>query len=188
VAQSYYEDYGGKFYRLLHPRLTVIVASACPNGRVNLMPASWNTPISEDPPTIGVAVDGGSFTHECLEFSGEATINVPSSDMLNVVYSLGSVSGRDVDKVTAFGVRLVESARIKTPGIDGSLAIYEGRVVNKLEVGEVTFYVFEVLKTRVRRGVADEFGYDFSRVNVLLHGAGRVFHTVNPRKLWARKA
>ncbi|MCI4446900.1 MAG: flavin reductase, partial [Pyrobaculum sp.] len=56
--------YEGKFYRLLHPRPTVVIASKCPNGRINLMPASWNTPVSEEPPTVAVAVEKEAYTHQ----------------------------------------------------------------------------------------------------------------------------
>lgn len=182
-----YVEYRGAFYRLLHPRPTVLIASTCPNGRVNVMPASWVTPVSEDPPTVGVSVDNSSYTRECLDHSGEATINVPGYSQMDLVYGLGTVSGRDVDKVSRFGLRLVPSTAIGTPGIEGSLAMLETRVLQKVTVGEVTFYLLEVRKTRVLEGFANEYGYNLARESPLLHGWGRVFHRVEPRKGWARK-
>ena len=180
-------EYRGKFYRLLHPRPTIVVATLCPNGRVNLMPASWNTPVSEEPPTIAVAIYRETYTYECLRHHGEATINVPSHDDIDLVYRLGTVSGRDVDKVRQFNVELVPSEVVKVPGMARALAIYESRAVASYDVGECALYIFEVLKVKVREGVADEWGLDFSKANIPLHGAGRVFHTVNPRKMFARK-
>jgi len=179
-------DYRGRFYRLLHPRFTIVLATLCPNGRVNLMPASWNTPISEEPPTIGVVVYKEVYTYECLKYHPEATINVPSSAELDLTYRLGSVSGRDVDKVKVFNVNLIPSHSIRVPGMGNSLAIYETSVVKSIDIGEVAFYVFEVLRIRARKDVADEWGLNLDKTNVLLHGAGRVFYTVNPRKYVAR--
>jgi len=184
---STYSEYKGRFYYLLHPRLTIILATLCPGGRINLMPASWNTPVSEDPPTVGVAVDKESYTRECLEYSSEATINIPSSEQANLVYSLGTISGREVDKVKVYNVGFVDSKMVKVPGIDGSLAIMEGKVIDKLEIGDVVFYVFHVVRAIYRDGVADEYGYNFGATNVLLHGSGKVFYKVDPRKIWARK-
>ncbi|MEM1610118.1 MAG: flavin reductase family protein [Sulfolobales archaeon] len=182
-----YIEYRGKFYRPLHPRPTVVLGVICRDGRVNLMPASWNTPVSEEPPTVAVAVDRTTYTYECLEYHGEATINVPSDAQLQLVYDLGSVSGRSVDKVRKFSVELVPSIKIKPPGLQGSIAILEGRVYAKYDVGEVKLYIFEVLLTRILEGLVDEWGIIFDKTNILLHGAGRVFHRVNPIKLFAKK-
>lgn len=180
-------EYKGVFYRLLHPRPTVVVITQCPNGRFNAMPASWNVPISEEPPTIGIAVYRETYTYQCLNHDPEATINVPGIEQLDLVYRLGSVSGRDVDKVREFKLELVPSDVVKVPGLRDAIAIYEAKVVNRLDVGESTFFVFEVLKVKVKPGIADEWGIDFSKTNILLHGAGRVFHRVDPHKLFAKK-
>lgn len=151
------------------------------------MPASWNTPLSEEPPTVGVVVDRETYTNECLESLGEATINVPNDTQLQLVYNMGSVSGRNVDKVSKFFLELVPSTLVKPPGLKGSIAILEGRVYDRIPVGEVNFYVFEVLLTKILEGAADEWSIDFSKTNILLHGAGRVFHKVAPTKIFAKK-
>jgi flavin reductase (DIM6/NTAB) family NADH-FMN oxidoreductase RutF len=145
-------------------------------------------PISEEPPTIGVVVYKEVYTHECLEHHGEATINVPSVNDLDLTYRLGTVSGREVDKVRAFNVGLVPSEQVKVPGVESALAVYEVETLRAVDVGEVSLYVFRVLRAKVREGVADEWGLNFEKTNILLHGAGRVFHTVNPRKMFAKKA
>jgi flavin reductase (DIM6/NTAB) family NADH-FMN oxidoreductase RutF len=179
--------YQGKFYRLLHPRPTVVVVTRCPNGGLNLMPASWNTPVSEDPPTVAVAVDRGSYTHECLQHHRYATLNVPPIDAADLVYRLGSVSGREVDKVAQFGVRLAPSQKVDVPRMADALAAYEVEVYKEVEVGEVTLYIFRVLDTWVASGVADQWGFDFKKVNIPLHGAGRAFYKVDPRPVFAKK-
>lgn len=182
-----YVEYKGVFYRPLHPRPTVVIIAQCPGGRLNAMPASWNTPVSEEPPTIAVAVDRSAYTFQCLEHSGEATINVVPIELADLVYALGSVSGRDVDKVSAFGLKLIPSDVVKAPGLDGAIAIYEARVMAKLDVGEVRLYVFEALKVKVREGLVDEWGPVLEKTNLLLHGAGRAFYKVDPRRVWARR-
>ncbi|ADN50889.1 flavin reductase family protein [Vulcanisaeta distributa] len=181
-------EYKGVFYRLLHPRPTILLITLCPGDRVNAMPASWNLPISEEPPTIGVAVYREAFTYQCLNHHPEATINIPSIDQVDLIYQLGSVSGKDVDKIREFQIQLVPSDVIKVPTWRDAIAVYETRVMNRLDVGESTLFVFEVLKVKVKPGIADEWSIDFSKTNIPLHGAGRVFYRVDPRKVFARKS
>jgi flavin reductase (DIM6/NTAB) family NADH-FMN oxidoreductase RutF len=171
----------------MHPRPTVIIGSICPGGRINFMPASWNTPVSEEPPTIAVAIDRNTFTYECLEYHPEATINIATSDQHQIAYDLGSVSGRDVDKISRFNLRIIPSLKIKPPGLEGSLAIYACKVRERRDVGEVRLYVFEVLLVRALENAVTEYGPDLEKKNLLLHGVGRVFYKVDPRRIMARK-
>lgn len=182
-----FRDYTGRFYYLLHPRPTVVVGSVCPNGRVNFMPASWNTPVSEEPPTVAVAIDSSSYTRECLDYCGEATLNVLSLDDADLIYGLGSISGRDVDKVSQYGVELVDSISVKPPGIRKALAVLETKVLSKHRIGESVLYVLQVVKARVREGVVDRYGYLPNVANPALHGSGRYFYGVGSRKEAARR-
>jgi len=171
---------GEKFYYVLHPHPTVLVISLCEGGKVNAMPASWVVPLSEEPPAIGVAVSRESFTHECLEKTGQATINVPGPEHVDLVYSLGTVSGREVDKVKAFGLRLERGKRVGAPYWLDALAVLECSVIGKLEVGETTFFALEVKGVMVREGLYTKYGWDFSKTSLLLHGAGKTFFKVGP--------
>lgn len=144
--------------------------------------------MSEEPPTVAIAIDSESYTRECLDFCGEASLNILSLDDVQLIYDLGSVSGRDVDKVSKFRLELVESTTIKPPGISRSLAILESKVVGKYSVGESLLYILEVRKARIRSGVADRFGFLISeKINLPLHASGRFFYGVSLRKLTARK-
>jgi flavin reductase (DIM6/NTAB) family NADH-FMN oxidoreductase RutF len=188
VGSDTFTEYSGRFYYLLHPRPTVVVGTVCPNGRANFMPVSWNMPVGEEPPTVALAIGSDAYTRECLDYCGEASLSILGLSDAQLAYDLGSVSGRDVDKVSAFKLGLVESLTVRPPGLSQSLAILESKVVGRYPIGDVVLYVLQVTKARVREGVADRFGFVFSRdVNVLLHGSGRTFYGVGPRVLASRK-
>ncbi|MCC6030489.1 MAG: flavin reductase family protein [Desulfurococcales archaeon] len=182
-----YVEYRHVFYRPLHPRPTIVIGSLCPGEKINFMPASWNMPVSEEPPTIAVSVYRETFTYKCLEYHPEATINVATIDQYQLIYDIGSVSGEDVDKISKYNIKTVPSKLIKPPGLEGSLAIYETKIINKLDIGETRIYVFEVLLVKVLEGFVDEYGPLLDKTNILLHGVGRVFYKVDPKKIFAKK-
>jgi flavin reductase (DIM6/NTAB) family NADH-FMN oxidoreductase RutF len=142
------------------------------------MPVSRNTPVSEEPPTVAVAVDKEAFTHHCLEHVPEATINVPPDNLLDVVYRMGSVSGREIDKVKEFNLHLKPSKHVRPPIWSDGIASLEARVYKKVDVGEVTLYVFEVVEAYVDLNVYTRWGFDFRKINILFPGAGRTFYRV----------
>lgn len=167
-----------KFYYLLHPRPVVVIIARCSDNKINAMTASWVTPISEEPPTIAVAIDRTSFTHKCLEYSGEATINIPSLNYLGLVYKLGTISGKEMDKINVFRVELAESKRISTPRWAEAIGWLEVKVDRYVDVGEVRLYIFEVVEYYMRKDAASEWGWDTRKANLVLHGVGKGFYTI----------
>ena len=175
-----------KYYYMLHPRPTILLLTLCPGDRPNIMPASWNTPVSEEPPILAVAVEREAYTHECLEHHGEATINIPGKEHLDLVYRLGTTSGRTVDKIKKFNLRLGKAKKVKPPIWLDAIGVIEARVHSAVDAGEVRLYLFQVLEAYTRRGLYTRWGWDFTKTNILLHGAGRAFYLVG-RRIWAKK-
>ena len=176
------------FYYLLHPRPVVVVVSKCPNGRVNATPISWVTPVSEEPPTIALCIDRENYILQCIEYSGEASINIPAVESLNVVYGLGTVSGREVDKVREFGLELESCNKIGVPRIRGFAGWIEAKLLKRVDVGEVALIIMEVLDYYARSECVTQWGWDVSKCSPLLHGAGRAFYSVGRRFFAERRA
>lgn len=167
-----------KFYYVLHPRPTVVIISKCPNMKYNIMSASWVTPISEEPPTIAIAIDREAYTNQCLEFHREATINMPTMEQIDIVYGVGSVSGREVDKISKYGIVLENSKNISVPRWRDVACWYEARVLSYQDIGEVRLYIFEVLDHYCKKDVVSEWGWNIYRTSPVLHGVGRTFYYV----------
>ncbi|MGC8848368.1 MAG: flavin reductase family protein [Conexivisphaera sp.] len=182
MSGASFEPYRGKFYRLLHPRPTVVVVTKC-EDRLNAAPFSWNTPVSEDPPVIAVAMGRSTFTRQCLRSNPEATVNVIPPGLAGAAYELGNSSGRTDDKISRLGLELVPGSAVSVPGLAGAVAIYEVKEEASVEVGAMDLVLMRVLAVRARTGIAGEDGLLLDRANVALHGAGEQFFRVHPEPL-----
>ena len=173
-----------KFYLLLHPRPAYIIGSGRVGEKVNFMAASWVTPVAEEPPLVGVAVDVTSYTHELIEKYGEFTVNVVPVSMLDKLYYVGSRSGRREDKAAAVPHRRAE--RVSAPVVEGALGVLECVVEDRLRAEDVTFFVGRVEAARAdERFFSEKSGWSFKEVDLPLHNWGRSFYGVG-RHFWAR--
>ncbi|MEZ0394239.1 MAG: flavin reductase family protein [Desulfurococcaceae archaeon] len=162
-------------YGVLHPRPAYLIATRSPEGRLNVMAASWVQPVHDEPLTIGLAIDSEALTHENLLRTGELTINVVGREMLDQVYTAGRYSGREVDKWALAKFRPVPSKHVGVPGIEGAYAIIECAVVNKIPVHSTTLFLCESRAIRVAEGFFKEGGWDYGRARIALHDRGRSF-------------
>jgi len=135
----------GRVNRLLGPGPAVLLTSHH-KDRDNVMPAAWVTPLSKDPPLVGVAIHPQRFTHGLVWNGEQFAINVPGRPLMEAVAKLGTASGRDVeDKLAWAGLTTVEASEIDAPLIAECLAWIECHVVNAVEVGDHTFFVGQVV-------------------------------------------
>jgi len=167
------------YYRLLHPRPTVVITSNCRDGRVNAMACSWFTPVSEDPPTVLIVLDVESYTAECIDWCSEFVMNVLPAELLNKIWVAGSVSGREVDKIKAMSVNLVRCRKLGTYAIEEAVAVVEAQVTNKLEVSGSKVFIGKVVDAYVKEGVVGRYGWDLSKVSLPLHNWGRSFYILD---------
>jgi len=83
----------------------VILVTSGTMDRKNIMTFSWQTPINSiNPCLVLLCIGKGHFTYELVKENPELVINIPGIGLLNTVHSVGSVSGREVDKFKKFSL------------------------------------------------------------------------------------
>lgn len=111
-------------YRLIGPGPLVLVSSLF-NKRAGLTPIAWHMPLSDDPPIIALEIWKGHFIYKAILQTKDFVINIPSSDMAEIVRKLGSVSGTKVDKFEEYGLAKEPAKKIKSPRLKSAIGILE---------------------------------------------------------------
>jgi len=135
----------------------LLLASQDANGKPNAMAIGWGTVgVVWSRPMFVVLVRFSRYTFECIEATGDFTVNVPYPPMARDVEFCGTVSGRDYDKFAERGFTVGESATVDSPYIDECGLVYECKVVQHTDVVPENF----------APEIIDEFyaGGDFHRV------------------------
>jgi flavin reductase (DIM6/NTAB) family NADH-FMN oxidoreductase RutF len=153
---------GPKAYRLLYPRHVVLVSCIDPaTEKPNIITLAWSTPLSMDPPLVGISVAPKRYSHGLIQESKEFVINVPPMEILQKVAGCGSVSGRSVDKFSRFGLTPKRAKVVKAPAIEECFAHLECRLVDQVKTGDHTLFIGEVVAA-----YASEEAFDGNLISV----------------------
>lgn len=134
-----------KAFLLINHGPTIMITSAA-QGKRNIMTAAWSTSLDFAPPKLIIIVDKKNYTQELINESGEFTVLVPSKKMAKQVLQVGSCSGRDTDKFSAFNLETLPAKTVQAPLVEGCLACLECKLIREphnqstydLYIGEVT--------------------------------------------------
>jgi flavin reductase (DIM6/NTAB) family NADH-FMN oxidoreductase RutF len=129
-------------YRLINHGPTTLVTSAHA-GRANVMAAQWVMPLDFDPPIVAVVVDRNTFTRTLIDASRELALSIPTRAQIDLVATVGSASGAEVDKLAALAVATSPGERVAAPLVDGCAAWLECRCLDQraLEAAHDLFLV-----------------------------------------------
>jgi flavin reductase (DIM6/NTAB) family NADH-FMN oxidoreductase RutF len=109
----------------------LLLTSAGPDGRPNVMTIGWATPgIIWGRQIFTVLVRPSRYTFGNIEATGEFAVCVPTAEMRDVCMYCGSNSGRDTNKFEGADLIPIEAAMIGAPLIEQCVRHYECRVVH----------------------------------------------------------
>ncbi len=118
-------------YRLLNTGASILVA-ATHGGRRDVMACAWNMALDFAPAKIAVCLDKATLTRELVEASGVFAIGVPCVAQADLVFTVGSVSGRDLpgqDKFATYGIAHHPATRVNAPLVAGCIGWLECRLL-----------------------------------------------------------
>ena len=129
-----YTEYFDKVCRVMGD-YGALLLSVDQSGKPNPMAIGWgNIGIVWGKPIWVVLVRPSRYTYQCIEHTGDFTVNIPPESLADVATFCGTVSGRDHDKMTEKSLTALASEMVTSPGIDECAIIYECKVVQKTDV------------------------------------------------------
>jgi len=134
-----------KVYQLIEPGPVVLLTTAR-KGRANVMAMSWHMMVEFEPPLIACVCSSANYSFDALRATGECVIAVPARKLAAKVVKVGNSSGRDVDKIAAFGLTPLPAESVRPPLIAECFANLECKVVDRRMMNRYNLFVLEVLK------------------------------------------
>lgn len=133
-----------KVYQVLEPGPVVLLSTAR-RGIANVMTMSWHMMVDFEPPRLACIVSDANHSFAALRATGECVIAVPAVKLARKVVAIGNVSGRDVDKLTKFGLTALPSSSVGPPLIGECFVNLECRVIDTRLVKPFNLFVLEVV-------------------------------------------
>ncbi|MFA5056099.1 MAG: flavin reductase family protein [Dehalococcoidia bacterium] len=144
----------GNFYHHYPSHAAVITAQF--EGKKGIMAAAWHSPISHTPPLFGVSLAPKRYTYKLIEKAKEFAINFLSFDKAELLVSVGSVSGAEVDKYKRFDIKTEEPIKTTAPIISDAYAAYECRLIDSRKYGDHIWLVGEIVATHFDKALFNE--------------------------------
>jgi len=168
------------FYRLLHPKLVVLVASINPlEGKANIITLAWAMPISRHPPLLLLGITPKRYSHELIAGPKEFVVNIPTMDIVKETLFCGRRTGRLHDKFKETGLTPLPAKMIRPPIIKECVAHLECKLHQQISMGDHTLFVGEVLTAYVNEGVFHG-KFDLEKAKLIYHAGGDDFATLAP--------
>ncbi|MFX0184652.1 MAG: flavin reductase family protein [Candidatus Hodarchaeota archaeon] len=152
-------------YRFLYPRLTILVSSGTLD-KPNALTIAWSTPLSADPPLVGVLITEKRYSHGIIKQKKEFVINIPNTELINGSYYIGRVSGRDEPKkLSQAGFTMEPAHKISAPRIKECLINLECKLNRIISTGDHDLFIGEVLTVVIDPKIIDDWAFDLKIYN-----------------------
>jgi flavin reductase (DIM6/NTAB) family NADH-FMN oxidoreductase RutF len=135
---------------LLNPRPAVLVTCCDSTGIPNVMSAAWHTPISHEPPIVGISIGATRHSYKLIEQTHEFVLNIVGAAFEEAVRLCGNCSGANGNKFVQAGLRVENSHKVRSPRIAGALAYLECQVIHQLPLGDHALFVAYVACAEAR--------------------------------------
>ena len=166
-------------YRLLHPRLVVLVSCVDEVGKANVITLAWSMPVSINPPLVAISVAPKRYSHRLIEKTRDFVVNVPTMDIVRETLFCGRRSGKTYDKFKETGLTPLPAKMAQPPIIKECVAHLECKLHQQITVGDHTLFIGRVLAAYADDGVFDE-KFDLKKVKPIYHMGGDDFATLVP--------
>lgn len=161
---------------MLNPTPVVLVTSKNKEGRVNVFTIGWVSTVCTKPPVIAVGIRPERLSYDYIKETKECVINLTTRDMVKITDFCGVKSGRKVDKIKHFGLKLNPGVGVDVPSLDISPVALECKVKSITKLGTHDMFLLDVVNIKVDEKIIDENGkIRFDKANLITYSHGEYF-------------
>lgn len=164
-------------YRLLHPKLTVLLTCADKMGKANIITLAWTMPVSVNPPLLVVSIAPRRYSHKSIKETKEFVVNIPTMKLVKQALFCGRKSGRDMDKFKETKLTPLLAKTVKAPIIKECVAHLECKLYKQIPAGDHTLFIGET-QTAYANENAFTDKYDLEKTKLVFHIGGDEFTTL----------
>lgn len=137
--------------RPVYPSPAALITCVDSQGRPNVLTLGETFNVSvADPIILGIAIHPSRYSHGLISESGEFTINLPTTQILEAIDRCGTASGRRIkDKFAAYGLTPVPASEIAAPLIAECPVNIECRLLSVQTVGDHDLFLGEAAAVHV---------------------------------------
>jgi len=162
-----------KSYRLINHGPLVVVSSS-DGKKETFTPIAWHMPVDFNPPLVAICVGKENFLDTLIRKSRVFCINILDAKFLSKIKKLGSVSGRDTDKLSLIGMKAIKCKKISCRYLVDSSGIIECKVKRIVALKGVDIFIGKVLSASAcssfEKGV-----WNLSKIKTVHHLGGGFF-------------
>ena len=136
---------GHNIAALPNPHLAVLVTCCDYNGQPNVLTVAWHTPLSHQPPLLGISIAHSRYSHTLMRDEGEFMVNIVGQSLQEAVEICGTYTGEIDDKLDIAGLQIRMAKHVRPPVLLDALGVLECKVVDQVETGDHAFFIGQVL-------------------------------------------
>jgi flavin reductase (DIM6/NTAB) family NADH-FMN oxidoreductase RutF len=145
------------------------------SGRPNAVAVSWLTPVSMDPPLLGLSLNPKHHSSRLIRENPVFVVNVMEYEAAPDVLFCGRRSGTYVDKFAETDLSLVPSRVVSAPSIAEAVAHVECELEDEYRLGGQALLVGRVVSASAAPGVLGEEWRDLEAARPLFYVGGDLF-------------
>jgi flavin reductase (DIM6/NTAB) family NADH-FMN oxidoreductase RutF len=147
-----------QFWKLMAPRLTVLITTVDSKGKPDVSPFSFVSPVSFDPPLLMVAIGVNKHSYWNLMRKKEFVVNIPTEKLLEKVWIAGEKWDPEVSKIERAGLQTTKSEKVGPPRLPECVAHIECYLEDAKKYGDHVIVIGKVVAVSVNEDYIDEEG------------------------------
>lgn len=135
-----------------------VIGSYDKEGKPNVMTSAWVGICCSKPPCVTISLRRATYTFGNIMERKAFTVNIPSELFAKEVAYFGSVSGRDVNKLSTAGLTPIKSDLVDAPYIGEFPLVVECKLLQTFELGSHTMFIGEIMDVKANKSILGEDG------------------------------